>query len=76
MPFRLKEGWGAYFGAGAMIGMLINQVMVFILPWAAKKFTTRAIVGFIILVALAIAFMLLGSYEAPPLKKPAEEKED
>ncbi|KUO41796.1 MAG: hypothetical protein APU95_04795 [Hadesarchaea archaeon YNP_N21] len=60
MPYRLKESWGAYFGAGALIGFLFGQIISVYLPWGQQL---PSVYGWLIFPIVAIAFFLLGSYE-------------
>jgi len=60
MGFRLKESWGAYFGAGAVLGMLIGQILAVYLPWGKQAPTW---IGYILSLGIAAAFFILGCYE-------------
>lgn len=60
MGFRLKESWGGYFGAGALIGLLLGQLIAMFLPWGKQL---PSIYGWIIFPAVAVAFFILASLE-------------
>ncbi len=60
MGFRLRENWGAYFGAGVIVGIIIGQILTVSLPWGKQL---PSLIGYIIFIGLAIGFLLLASYE-------------